>query len=398
MGIKSYIRSAVNKAGWDVIRFNPKPANIPIVPQLSLSGDLTVDQLKEHVLHYTNSLRIMRDGELIGYRFSPSGSVPCLYSTIACVLLKNLLSEPLGEVKNELDLIQNAQRDDGLFYDPEMECPQAYSEDWWGYRHLSFHAVMALALYGRVARYPTDLLGQTADIERIPDFIETMDWGVRVAYTSNAIQNYVVLLQYARDFQDSVAAGDRSELILQLIAAKVNQNTGLFGSWAPTEPRALSENVQAAYHFWLLWFYEGRVPPHFDAAIPYVLQTQNPCGGFGLSWNSSCCEDIDSIDPLARYLIGNQGSQLVTRGLERSLGSVMRSLNSDGGFVFRRGSALSYGYTPAMRCLYDESCLFFTWFRMLSLAYATEALGHGLVFGEAKPAWTWRRAPGLQFL
>ena len=62
------------------------------------------------------------------------------------------------------------------------------------------------------------------------------------------------------------------------------------------------------YHFWLLYFYD-RVPiPHAERAADSCLKTQNQLGGFGQGVHggdplcSSACEDIDSIDPLARLM------------------------------------------------------------------------------------------------
>jgi cellulose synthase/poly-beta-1,6-N-acetylglucosamine synthase-like glycosyltransferase len=49
----------------------------------------------------------------------------------------------------------------------------------------------------------------------------------------------------------------------------------------------------------------------------------------------------------------------------------------------------------APRVAVDQSSTFFTWFRMLSVALATQALGHGIA--DERPTWVWKHVPGLQF-
>lgn len=393
--MKNVAKYILRKFNLTIHRYSPEPASAPTV--ITPKGLLSISALKEAALAFMSAAEVRKNEELLGHKLAFSNSIPCLYGTIACVLLKSLLGKPLAQAQEELDLISSAQRPDGLFYDPSMECSQAYTEDWWGWRHLTMHALMAMGLYGQCAKYPTDCLEETSDADKLRNFVDSMDWGPRVAFTSNAVQNYGVMLQYARDFQNSSSAGKRMEAMFDVLTRRIDPLSGMFGSIGLIKPIDLSEAVQAAYHFWLLWAYEGRDIPFMDKAIGHVLRTQNVYGGFGVLWNSSCCEDIDSIDPLSRYLLSHPDRQDVRTALEVALRTSLQSLNIDGGFAFRRNAQLSYGYTPAMYAGFNESTTMFTWFRMLSIAYATEALGHGLVSEEPKPSWNWGKAPGLQF-
>ena len=155
-------------------------------------------------------------------------------------------------------------------------------------------------------------------------------------------------------------------------------------------------------------FYQGqthvrhRVPathmtPEISRDVHSWKPYQNPiCGGYGVNWNLSCCECIDSIDPLARLLRSSGEYYDQIRGsLERALANAMTAFNEDGGFTFRRGHELAYGDSLATYQGVDESSTFFTWFRILSIALITQALAHG--FNREKPRWTWKHVPGHQF-
>ncbi len=128
--------------------------------------------------------------------------------------------------------------------------------------------------------------------------------------------------------------------------------------------------------------------------IDSCLRTQNKFGGFGVPANSSACEDIDSIDPLVRlYFLGNYRKEEIKKSLERAIVWVLVNMNEDGGFVFRRMEPFVYGH-KLMSSGKDESAMFPTWFRTLSLAYLAKALPTSFL---GKFDWQFIRCPGYQF-
>jgi len=164
---------------------------------------------------------------------------------------------------------------------------------------------------------------------------------------------------------------------------------------------SLSRGVQAAYHFWPLFFYDHRPIPSIERAIDSVLRTQNPRGGFGWGvhnpqdpWNSSACEDIDSADPLARMAQEtNYRHEDIVAALTRAVPWILSNQNADGGYVFMRGAPFSYGH-ELMASGPDGSAMFPTWFRTLSLAVIAQALPNSEV-GALE--WRFCECPGMQF-
>jgi hypothetical protein len=167
-----------------------------------------------------------------------------------------------------------------------------------------------------------------------------------------------------------------------------------------------SQLVQAAYHIWPLFEFDGRAIPYRDSAIELVLSTENARGGFGWGvhntnapqW-SSACEDIDSIDPLARHgLRSALHREPAEQSLRRARKAVLENRNPDGGFVFMRQPPATEDKRPDwypdenLSASAEASEMFSTWFRTLSIALIDTALG-----GSKASEWTFCQAPGMQF-
>jgi len=110
---------------------------------------------------------------------------------------------------------------------------------------------------------------------------------------------------------------------------------------------------------------------------------------------SSACEDIDSIDPLARLLAHEPPHRRddIRTALARGAEVVLAAQAADGGFQFVRGRPFEYGH-PQLAAGETEGAMFPTWFRTLTLAY----------LGRALPAcplgailWRFCNCPGIQF-
>jgi hypothetical protein len=214
--------------------------------------------------------------------------------------------------------------------------------------------------------------------------------------------NVGTLLQYARDFQAHPYADDVVRRLLTWLSShELDPEHGLWGGLDIHEPRNLSRLVQAAYHFWPLYFYDHWPIPCPERATDTLLRTQNPRGGFGWGvhngenpWHSSACEDIDSIDPLARLAAQSEyRREEILVALRRALPWVLSNQNDDGGFVFMRGVGFSYGH-DLMTSGPDVSATFPTWFRTLSLAIMGQVLPDTVV---GTIPWRFCECPGMQF-
>jgi hypothetical protein len=355
----------------------------------------SIETIRQSTFDYLTRLKVSSNGEFVGYRYSEGTRAPLLYCTLAVLLLKHLYGRVDESVTAELSRVLTYQGEDGLFRDPEIDCPEAATEDWWGWRHLTLHALMTLALYNVPARQEIRYLSRFSRKDEFRAYLESRDWGDRADFTSNELQNVGVMLQYARDYQGSSVASPLLELLYEVLAEKQDPETGLYGNRFDT-PETLSAGVQAGYHFWCLLFYDRRPIGRIEAVIDSVLKTQNALGGYGVKWNSSACEDIDSIDPLVRLgALTEYRRDEIRASLRRALPAILQNLNRDGGWVFRRDEPLQLVHRE-MSSAANQSNVFYSWFRTLGLAYCLIGLG------DESPEtlrydWNLTRAPGHQF-
>jgi len=372
------------------------PARIQKVKsELSLHPNNFLPNIRHRTLSYIESNQ-KPEISFGAYSYKPGGP-PILYASCYAALTRKLYNDLAGISKSSrhewIRYIQSFQKDDGMFYDPLIDIPLAREIDWWGWRHLTLHALMALGALGGLAEKRFEIIRPFKKKESISTWLESRNWQIDPASVSNEIQNCAVMLQYARDFHGEAWCHDSLLEMYDWLDKRQDPKTGLWGERFDNKVR-LSNGVQTGYHLWLLYFYDGRPIQYMDRIIDSCLATQNGYGGFGVPLNSSACEDIDSIDPLVRFSsLTNHRKQDVRQALEKALVWILANVNPDGGWVFRRCEAFQYGH-DLMRAKAEESSMFPTWFRTLTLAYLGKALTHRPI--GCHP-WTDLTIPGLQF-
>ena len=368
------------------------------VRSAQLVGGLDARESGALTLKYIESMR--QQGEPYGrYRYAACQQSPVLYASVYAALARHLYGDLTGlstQQRSEwIAYIRSFQCDDGWFRDAAVDCELADSVDWWGWRHLSFHAVMALTCLGGVAGKEFAFL----QAFRSESYVDRWFGDLHITpepspLTQAHLPLYVVtLLQYARDYQGVEWADAAVRRIIGLLNAQQDPETGCWCT-AGGRPDLVNEGVKIAYHFWVFYLYDKYRVNHIEAAVDSLLVTQNSFGGFDHSVNSSACDDIDSIDPLCRLrkLTGYRASDIES-ALHRAVPWVLANMNDDGGFVFKRGQSFQYGHEKMFSGV-DESSIFATWFRTLSLAYIGKCLPDSW---PGQVDWHFEPIPGLQF-
>ncbi|MBT5604461.1 MAG: hypothetical protein HN742_12940 [Lentisphaerae bacterium] len=367
--------------------------------------DITVETLRTDMLAYVQRLRLPDQPGL--YRYSEDCAQPTLYSSTYVARIMSLFGAlaalPDSERQAWAATINGYQDDDGLYRDPVIYGEGWYADDplWCGRTHLTGHVLGALGALGAVAPRPFAFLAPYRGRQFLEQWLVNRDWGARVAYTGNEVCNIGRLLQYSRDYHNDSAAGRAVSFLLDWLAEhRFNPATGLWGNGDPDDPIWLSHAVQGAYHWWILFFYDRYPLREPERTLDTLLRTQNPRGGFGWGVHnpqspheSSACEDIDSIHPLAQLAAQTPYRRdEVERALVRAAKWVLSNRVADGGFAFIRERAYSYGHSGLSNAV-ERSGLFPTWFRLLSLALIGKALPkHPL----GRYAWHFDNCPGPQ--
>lgn len=358
--------------------------------------EMTFEERKQ-TIDFIRANRLGRPG---AYRYSASCDAPTLYASSYAAMTLHLLD---GFQDEDLDAwrayLQGFQQADGLFGDPVIFNQGWYEGDplWCGRPHLTCHVLTALACLGGAAEKPIVFLRPWKDADFLIRWLDGRDWKDDVANTGNEIMNIANLLQYERDFRQDPAAAKAVETILDWLSEhRVSKQTGLWGDLSLEDPLGLSNSVQAAYHWWAVFFYDRRGLPYQEQALRQLLRTQNPEGGFGWGvhhpqkpWLSSACEDIDSLDPICRiYASDPERYSALKSVIARGRDAVARNRAMDGGMVFYREDDFEYGH-PQLKGTKNEGAMFPTWFRTLTLAVCDTALG--------TDKFSFIRCPGYQF-
>lgn len=351
--------------------------------------NLSFESLMQSVLSFLEERRLGNDPWEYGY--SASSPHSSLYTTTYVVMLRSMFLGPgagysaaeLSKLKEYFLHFQDPET--GYFIDPSLEDGEYISsyngnDQWWGYGHLLCQILPCLMIVGATPRYPLSFLKRMYQESEQNKFLTGLDFGTGIEYTGNIVMNYGVALQYDAVVGNNALSRCGLERLLDFLQKTAN-STGVWGNIDDT-PINKSKKVQAAFHFWPLFFFSKKLPPIPDGLIDFVISTQNYLGGYGAeAVCSSACEDIDSIEPLRRfYDFADMHSKVKIReSLKRSIPWILANQNEDGGFVFTMNGKLHYGHAK-LSSLENESAMFPTWFRVLSIAHALYVLENNKQF------------------
>jgi hypothetical protein len=370
--------------------------------RLHAADSVFIQERRARTLRYIEAMRV-KDVAYGLYRYAAEMPEPTLYSSTYAAMTRSLYRDLDSLTKAQraewIASLQSHQDEDGLFRDPRIFGEGWYKDDpeWCGRRHLSCHVVTALTCLGAVAARPLTHLEPFYGKGRLVNWLEARDWS-KADFAGNEVLNVGTLLQYARDFQKEPRAAEAVRHLLDwLTHHHMDERSGLWGTYDLTKGGGLSRAVMGAYHFWLLYFYDRLPVPHAEAAITHILRTQGGKDeGFGQGVHgplSSACEDIDSIDPLARLLKTSPRRGEIEKALARAEDHMWSQQNDDGGFTWIRGTKFQYGH-PLLAASEDGSGMFPTWFRTLALAYLGKALPQSRTGAFD---WHFSNCPGIQF-
>ncbi len=354
--------------------------------------------LRSKTLEYVERMRIAKTS--FEYRYGASSEKPVLYASCYAAMTKDIYNDLSDSAKQEwASFLQSFQNNDGLFKDPVVSDSEFVDYDWWGWRHLTCHAIIALACLNAVAKKEFVCLKPFYNPDFVIRWLENRDWATARSSNNagNEILNYGHLLQYARDFQNIEKAKKPVEIILEWLSEKMNPQYGAWGPAIVTDDRiSLAQVIMGGYHEYLLFFYDKRKLKYAELIIDRILSLQNEEGGFTGPHHpaSSACQDIDCMDPLVRLTRETDyKKEAVRESLKKAIVNVVNHQNEDGGFVFFRNNPFTYGHKE-MASAADESSMFATWFRTLSLAIASTVLPDT---DMGRYDWRFQNCPGYQF-
>lgn len=345
---------------------------------------------KEGILNHINSLSSKTQ---FGYRFTSRSVIPDLYSTTYATMLLGLLGEI--DKKNKIilsDYFLSHQCNDGLFRDSNLQSSLAETGHHWGWHHLVPHVIIALDYLEVTPKYDFNGLLEKFNNQSICDWLEKLDWEKEKNYlnTSNIVMNVGVMLQYSRDnFGNKKSEKLVTDLKHWLLENIINPDTLLTGINIDRSKHEISRAVKALYHIVPIFIYdcdEEKLP--IEKILYYALKTQNRISGYGPQISTNACEDIDSLYLLTE--LAKKKTPEITQSIQLFFNYVFLNQNTDNGFNFKTLYPFTYGNQAILSSGKNESNLFATWFRTLSIAFACNYL-------KIPNEFIFSNVPGYQF-
>ena len=352
------------------------------------------DKIRKHSLNFINSLKVGKKTGL--YKYSSSCNTPNIYASAFACIVRNFYGDldhlSIQEKREWVDYLNSFQSEfDGLYRDPNLQNDIFDTSDWWGARHFMPILISAIKVLGAKPKFKLLYLNNYLKEEELKSWLDNMDWDFHTNDIDNQIMNIGVMLQYARDELGLIKAEQAVSILLELLSQRINKSSGLWGDYNLDCPNHLSRSIQFAYHLYTLFSYDKIDILYPQMILNHVLKTQNEYGGFGVKLNSSACEDIDSVELLIRLApYCEDYLEIIQNSLAKALPWILTNMNDDGGFVFRRNEKFVYGHEQ-MSTEQNESSIFATWFRTLSVAYIVHFL-------NIKNNFRLNNLPGYEFI
>lgn len=333
-------------------------------------------QFKEEICSYLNS---NKGTNSYSYKFAGSRDLFELYSSVYALMTLGLLNEVDILSDNDKEewkkYLLSFQTEDGRFIDKNLETPLASSIHHWGWYHLLPHLIVALDYLEAQPKYDFKFIFTLFANQTVEEWLDTRNWDENYLAVSNEVMNITVLLQYSRDTFNNELSGEYVERILEWLNSNIKDNkTDLWGYKTNRSNIDISKAIKTAYHFVPMYVYDNDLKSiNINNIIKYTIQTQNSFGTYGPCCVTDGCEDIDSLYLLTQLPVDERFKNEVDVSVKTFFNKVFVNMNNNGGFVFKRMQAFRYADSKLISNV-DESNMFGTWFRTLSIAYACKYL------------------------
>lgn len=371
-----------------------------------------------------------------------SGGKPNPLSSSFAALARELLGG-LGELTPSqraewIELLQNSQGEDGLFRVPGLD-----DGDFSGTgstsrlggeylrQQLTFYAYSALDALGAKPRRALGFVRRHLDREALLARLGGLDW--RDAWRAG---NEVMFIGcfLAWTLEDSGDERYRESLAALVDFLRDSQDPAT-GYWGTDKGASLKHGMAGAIHLYMLFDFLGRDIPFKDKIIDSTLSLQESDGLFSWYGGGGTCDDLDAVETLA--IMGRLTDHRwvdVEAALKRVHAAVLRNQRPDGGFCWAARPNPKRSVRPLLACLnplnrlgapaerrrllergwhtlvsgketsfysgwkampyvVNESDMFSTWFRPLTLALIHESLTReSAPFGfRRRICFGWRR-------
>jgi hypothetical protein len=388
--------------------------------------------LREQVLGWLDTMRV--PGNTVAYRLNRRAS-PTPFASCFAVFVRHLFSVlgalPNGERAAWLASLQAYQDPaTGLFSDSAhaARSPDAAHDATHLDHQLTTFCLSAVHALGGRPLYPLRFLDEWQDPGRLCAWLDRLDW-TNPWNSGNKAMFLGIFLLYDRDFIGNARSRPAMDAWFDWHDRHQNPQTGF---WGQGRRATYIDGLGGAFHQFTLYHYANRPLRCAEQIIDRTLLLQQPDGLYSPILGGATCYELDAADVLVQLHRRHSSyrSDAVRAALARILTGTLANQNPDGGFcwghprifsfpdywrlaaditrhrslyfwylTWRATAALHLRWPLRLRTgwadqprAWNESSIFDTWFRCLTIAEISEVLTDT---PYAALEWKFLSVPGL---
>lgn len=382
---------------------------------------------KGGVLDWLDSLKI--PGEPCRYRFSTNTD-----ATIFCTCFALFVLDLFGQIKkfsteekqSWISYIQSFQNKEFGYFEPETY----YHNDRERNRYqLTCFCLSALKILNAKPKFSLKFMEQWRTVDDVRKYLYERSCHKGRGGSGNKAMFLAILLTY--EYERTLDSGILA--MLQVWFSFHDEHQNRKGFWGSSLGSCYLPGLQNGLHQFIIYFYHKMEVPKLNRIVDVALMCQDRQGFFAPTPGGEACYDYDAIHILVNaYRFSNYRHHEIEKSLENAFAAILQNQNSDGGFcrskerpestiniikhlpfcvsggnpylwyyrfkktasaTVRSGNIVT-GWTKMGR-KWDESNLWDTWFRCLSLAEIANTIELENNFGLDKT--NFHRMIGLGF-
>jgi hypothetical protein len=260
-----------------------------------------------------------------------NGASSTAYTTCFALFILDLFGETRNwsqeEKKSWIAEINRYQVESNGYFIPEAYMGPLNSKP---VHQLTCFCLSALEILGGSPKYPLSFLEQWKKPEDIFRYLEVIGVAEGKPRTGNMAMFLAIFLTYQFEKHQDTSALEKLEAWFEFHRRTQNPRTGL---WGDTLEHRYYFGLLNAFHQFVIFNYWNRKVPHSQNIVDRVLTFQNHDGHFGPLPGGGGCFDFDSADVLINlgYLMKYRKDDVI-RTLEKLKEAILKDQNEDGGF------------------------------------------------------------------
>lgn len=285
----------------------------------------------KQALIYTKSLK-NDDGS---YSFSNKNNSSSCLSTSFALLTLEILQQKNSIELDSISYILKHQQNDGLFYDSIMEKNNKNQHDYKYISHqITYHAIMVCDMLDISLPHKLSFLNEYKDIIYLKEWLHNLNW-------SNPwlVSNNIMFILYFFIYEQENHKLDNSIYIKTIINWLIENQSSCTGYWDYNKKSTLHNQMAGAFHFLFFFDYMDIDIPLKNEIIKSTLLIQEYDGLYSYASGGGSCDDLDGIDLLCRLFNCKENEKHknnIKKSLSKSYHSLIKNQNIDGGFCWAK--------------------------------------------------------------